>query len=204
MTTAPEHRRAVRRWVSALALALAASAIFVTIICYQIVQQAAQQDLRRASAIVVFGAAEYSGRPSPVYRARLDRAWELYQAGLAPLVITTGGAGGDPSFSEGGVGRDYLMRRGIPENQLIAETQGTDTAESVQRVAQILRANGLRDCLAVSDEYHLFRIRRMLETEGITVYAAPRMGSRPRSFWQRVLAVLREASSYCLWRLRLT
>ena len=91
-------------------------------------------------------------------RARLDHAYGLFQRGLAPVVITTGGAASDPSFSEGGVGRDYLERRGIPERSLIAETQGSDTAQSAVRVAVIMRANGLHSCVAVSDAYHVLSL----------------------------------------------
>jgi uncharacterized SAM-binding protein YcdF (DUF218 family) len=144
----------------------------------------------------------YSGRPSPVLRARLDHAFNLFQQGIAPVVITTGGAAFDPSFSEGGVSRDYLMHRGIPERSLIAETQGSDTAQSAVRVAVIMRTNGLHSCVAVSDAYHVFRIKRLLEHEGVApVYVAPRPGSRPRGVGQRMYAVLREACSYLLWKL---
>ena len=121
-------------------------------------------------------------------RARLDHAFDLFQRGLAPVLITTGGAASDPTFSEGGVGRDYLEHRGIPERSLIAETQGSDTAQSAVRVAVIMRANGLHSCVAVSDAYHVFRIKRLLEHEGIgPVYVAPRPDSRPRSVVQRGL-----------------
>jgi uncharacterized SAM-binding protein YcdF (DUF218 family) len=155
-----------------------------------------------ADAIVVFGAAEYSGHPSPVLRARLDHAFDLFRQGVAPVVITTGGAASDPSFSEGGVGRDYLEHRGIPERNLIAETQGSDTAQSAARVAVIMRANGLHSCVAVSDAYHVFRIKKLLEHEGIgPVYVSPRPDSRPHSVVQRSYAVLREACSYLLWKL---
>jgi uncharacterized SAM-binding protein YcdF (DUF218 family) len=117
-------------------------------------------------------------------------------------VITTGGAAGDPTFSEGGVGRDYLMRHGVPERSLIAETQGHDTAESALRVGVIMRANGFHSCVAVSDAYHVFRIRRLLEHEGIgPVYVAPRPDSRPHGMWQRAVAVLRETTSYSLWQM---
>jgi len=175
--------------------------LFVGITSLRIVREAGKQELYPADAIVVFGAAEYAGHPSPVLRARLDHAYELFARGLAPVVITTGGAAADPSFSEGGVGRDYLMHRGIPERNLIAETLGSDTAHSAERVAVILRANGMRSCLAVSDEYHVFRIKRLLQHEKIQVYVAPRAGSRPRSRWQRIIAVLREAVGYLAWKL---
>ena len=174
---------------------------FWRITAVQVVHTASLEEIHPADAIVVFGAAEYSGRPSPVLRARLDHALDLFHRGVAPVVITTGGAAADPTFSEGGVGRDYLMRHGVPERSLIAETQGRDTAESAMRVAVIMRANGLHSCVAVSDAYHVFRIRKLLEHEGIgPVYVAPRPDSRPRSTWQREVAVLREVASYLLWR----
>jgi uncharacterized SAM-binding protein YcdF (DUF218 family) len=187
-------------WLAALIAALAA---YFAFICGAIVHEASRQELYAVDAIVVFGAAEYVGRPSPVYRARLDHAFELYRRKLAPVVITTGGSGEDPSFSEGGVGHDYLMRRGVPEGALIAETQGSDTAESARRVGVILRTNHMHSCLAVSDAYHVFRIRKLLEHERVVVYVAPRPDSRPHSVWQRGWGVLREAASYLVWRLHI-
>jgi uncharacterized SAM-binding protein YcdF (DUF218 family) len=195
-----------RRWLQRLEalwlVALAALVSFLTLTVIGIVHEGALQEVHPADAIVVFGAAEYSGRPSPVLRARLDHAFDLFKKGIAPVVIVTGGAALDPSFSEGGVGSDYLKHRGIPERDLIAETQGSDTAQSAVRVAVIMRANGLHSCVAVSDAYHVFRIKRLLEHEGIgPVYVAPRPDSRPRGAGQRVYAVMREAVSYLLWKL---
>ena len=203
MKPALAPRRRALRWLGqALIMAIAVASIFVYIVCFSIVHAADLQQLHPSGAIVVFGAAEYSGRPSPVYRARLDHACDLFQKGMAPIVITTGGAGQDPTYSEGGVGHDYLMHRGIPEANLIAETQGSDTAQSAERVAVILKRNGMKNCVAVSDAYHVFRIQKLLEHEGIQVYVAPRPDSRPHSAWQRMLAVLREAASYTAWKLQ--
>ena len=184
---------------------LAALAGFLTLTGVHIAHEGSLQELHHADAIVVFGAAEYAGRPSPVLRARLDHAFDLFRQGIAPVVITTGGAAADPRFSEGGVGVDYLRHRGIPERNLIAETQGSDTAQSAVRVAAIMRANGLHSCVAVSDAYHVFRIKRLLEHEGIgPVYVAPRPSSRPHSVVQRSYSVMREACSYLLWKLGMT
>ncbi len=139
-----------------------------------------------------------------ILRRCIGRGWimayELFAKGMAPVVITTGGAGLDPEFSEGGVGRDYLLRRGVPERALIAETQGSDTAQSAARVANIMRVNGMHRCIAVSDAYHVFRIRALLEHEGVEVEVAPRPESRPRSLWERFWAVMREAVSYLAWK----
>jgi uncharacterized SAM-binding protein YcdF (DUF218 family) len=190
-----------RWWLRVLIAATVLIAAVLGVTAVQIVHTASLEEIHPADAIVVFGAAEYSGRPSPVLRARLDHALDLFHRAVAPVVITTGGAAADPSFSEGGVGRDYLMRHGVPERGLIAETQGRDTAESAVRVAVIMRANGLHSCVAVSDAFHVFRIRKLLEHEGIgPVYVAPRPDSMPHDGTQRVLAVLREATSYLLWR----
>jgi len=202
MTEAAGKRRShwFLGWVAFVAGAVVVYFIFV---CLGILQAASQQQLHPSDAIVVFGAAEYSGHPSPVLRLRLDHAFDLFQKHLAPVVITTGGSAADPHFSEGGVGHDYLMRRGIPESGLIAETQGSDTSQSAERVGVIMRANHMRSCIAVSDAYHVFRIRRLLEHEGVEVYVAPRPDSRPRLARQRFVAVGREALSYVLWKVGL-
>jgi len=206
MTDGNANQHPPRRWwLRLLILVVLAVALFLAVTAVEVVSTASLQELHPADAIVVFGAAEYSGHPSPVLRARLDHALDIFHDGQAPVVITTGGAAADPSFSEGGVGRDYLMRHGVPERSLIAETQGRDTSESAARVGVIMRANGLHSCIAVSDAYHVFRIRKLLEHEGIgPVYVAPRPDSRPHGTMQRALAVLREATSYSLWRLGLT
>jgi uncharacterized SAM-binding protein YcdF (DUF218 family) len=175
----------------------------IIFISREIVHESTKQELHSADVIVVFGAAEYAGRPSPVLRARLDHAFELFRLGVAPVVITTGGAAADPRYSEGGVGHDYLMHRGIPEASLIAETQGSDTAQSAERVGIIMRANHMRTSIAVSDAYHVFRIRKLLEHEGVQVYVAPRPDSIPHSIWTRGVALLRESASYILWKMHI-
>lgn len=193
------RRKRLLAWIAALLAAFVLAWFGIT--CARILRQARRDESRPAAAIVVFGAAEYSGRPSPIYRARLDHAYELFHKGLAPVVITTGGSGYDPTYSEGGVGRDYLRSLGVPDSDLIAETQGADTVQSAQRVAVIMKANRMRDCLAVSDAYHVFRVKQMLQGQGVTVYAAPRPDSLPHAFWERTFLVGREAISYMLWRL---
>ncbi len=190
----------MRPWLLLALAALGALLLFFGITGSRIVRAAAEIPARKADAIVIFGAAEYAGHPSPVYKARLDHGFELFQNGMAPVVITTGGAAQDPDFSEGGVGRDYLLRRGVPEQDLIAETQGSDTAQSAARVANIMRANGMHSCIAVSDAFHVFRIRALLEHDGVHVELAPRPESRPRNMWERFVAVMREAASYLVWK----
>jgi uncharacterized SAM-binding protein YcdF (DUF218 family) len=191
-----------KRWLVG-ALVLGPSA-FAGVVYWRIIDQSNRDEARAADAIVVFGAAQYDGRPSPVYKARLDHAAQLYHRGLAPMVIITGGSGNDPRFSEGVVGREYLKTLGIPDSQLIAETQSPDTAQSARRVATIMYVNGMHSCLAVSDGYHIFRIKKMLGREGIQVFGSPRPNSRPQTFWKREESVWHEIGSYTVWVLHLS
>ena len=119
-------------------------------------------------------------------------------------MITTGGYGADPMFSEGGVGRTYLMARGVPEKDIIAETQADNTDESVERVAAIMNANSMHSCIAVSDGYHIFRIKKMLQRRGFEVYGAPRPLAHSQSKWQHTASILREVVSYSLWKMHIT
>jgi uncharacterized SAM-binding protein YcdF (DUF218 family) len=185
-----------KRWLLWL---LVAAAVYVGVVYVLVLRRSSPDEVQHAEAIVVFGAAEYDGRPSPVYRARLDHAAKLYHQGVAPLVIASGGSGGDPKFTEGVVGREYLRTLGIPDSDLIAETQGDDTATSARRIAAILRANSMNSCVAVSDAYHMFRIRQMLGHEKVKVYCSPRPNSTPRTFWKRQSALFHEIGSYTLW-----
>lgn len=189
--------------VRILVIVFVAAAGWLGAVFWLVNRQAGRDETRPADVIVVFGAAEYSGHPSPIYKARLDHAYTLFREGMAPLIITTGGAAQDPTFSEGGVGRDYLISRGVPDNAIIAETQSSDTSESAGRIANILRENHLRTCLAVSDGYHLFRVKQMLEKEGVTVYASPRPDVRNSSPWQHLRAKVHEALSYTAWKMGL-
>jgi uncharacterized SAM-binding protein YcdF (DUF218 family) len=204
-TVSNEKRPARRRvWLAFTLVVLLLVSFYFVWTSLRILAQAGGDPPHTADAIVVFGAAEYSGRPSPVLRKRLDHGYDLFQKGLAPIVITTGGFGSDPEFSEGGVGHDYLLRKGIPEVNLIAETQGSDTAQSADRVAVILRTNNMHTVIAVSDAYHIFRVKQLMEAEGFQIYGSPRPDSRPRTAWGKVEGLLRESLSYALWKLHIT
>jgi vancomycin permeability regulator SanA len=155
-----------------------------------------------ADAIGVFGAAEYDGRPSPVYRARLDHALGLYRRGIAPLIITMGGNGGD-QYNEGAVGRQYLVGMGVPGQNIIAETQSRSTSESASRIAVIARANNLRRLVIVSDGTHLFRIHAICEAEGLDVKTSPRPVVPIEGGSSNLDRVVHEILSYTAWRMHL-
>ena len=180
-----------RRWLWLLAACLLAVVVYTAVMYQRIRRQMWTDETRPSDVIVVLGAAEYAGRPSPVFKARLDHALNLYHHGIAPMMVTTGGKGDDPQFSEGGVGRKYLIDHGVPD-------------EATERVATIMQKNGMKSCVVVSDGYHLYRAKQMLGRYGVQVYGAPRPQPRPKSRWQRAVLVLREVLSYTLWRLHVT
>jgi len=162
--------------------------------------QSAQDEARPADVIVVMGAAEYRGHPSPVLKLRLEHAVELYKQGLAPYIMTTGGPGGDPSFTEGDVGRSYLIDRGVPAEAVIVENEGESTVYSLSAASEIFRRMGLRSCIIVSDGYHIFRSKRILQQQGFTVYGSPREQGDIREAKQWWL-YFRQAVGYGLWKI---
>ena len=199
----PKKRRRVLGSVLVVLLALGVGgACWWRWVDVQIERYAAQDQAAPADAICVFGAAEYDGRPSPVYRARLDHARVLFNRNIATLIITLGGDGGD-QYSEGGVGREYLMGAGIPESAIIAETESRSTAESARRIAVIARANGLRRLVVVSDDTHLFRIHAICAADGLDVLTSPRPREGVEDSSDEMERIDHEVVSYTLWRLHL-
>jgi len=185
----------------AVAIVLVGGVLWVLWVDGQIRYYARRDEARPADAIAVFGAAEYDGRPSPVLRARLDHALELYRRGLAPLIITLGGGEAEDLHSEGGVGHDYLLAHGVPESAIIAETESDNTEQSAERLAVIARENGLRTIDVVSDGSHLFRIHAICTQDGLQVYTSPRPVGRTIPASQRFQRLTHEIVSYTAWRL---
>ena len=133
-----------------------------------------QVDQRRpVDAIVVLGAAQYNGRPSPVLKARLDHALGLYREGAAPLVIVAGGVGRGDTISEAEVGRRYLVARGVPADSVVAQREGRTTMASMSAVAGWLRPRGLRRVVLVSDPFHMFRLRLEAHRTALQAYTSP-------------------------------
>lgn len=193
------------RWLGwAAGALLVGAAAWVLWVDGQIRTWEKRDEARPADAIAVFGAAEYDGRPSPVLRARLDHALELYQRGIAPMVITLGGGyEADAQHSEGGVGEDYLIAHGVPEAHIIAETRSDNTEESADRLAVIARENNLKRIVVVSDGTHLFRIHAICAHDGLEVYPSPRPVGRSIPWVERVERLAHEIASYTAWRMRI-
>lgn len=165
----------------------------------RIARQSTHEEAQKADVIIVMGAAEYRGRPSPVLKARLDHALSLYTKRLAPIIMTVGGAGGDPQFTEGTVGRAYLIDRGVPPERIVVESESDSTVYSTAAAAEIMRRMGLRSCILVSDGYHIFRSKRMMQAQGIAVYGSPRY-SQPQSKSREYWMYMRQAVAYALWK----
>src|SRR5229473_2064848 len=189
------------KWFVAIALLLALSGLLVQVMgtATEIQRQSAIDEAQPADAIIVLGAAEYRGKPSPVLEARLNHALFLYLKGLAPRIITTGGAGGDPVFTEGSVGRSYLSERGVPPEAIVVEREGESTAQSVAAVVEIMRRMNLKSAIVVSDGYHIFRVKKMLESSGLKVFGSPRP-SVPQGGWREQWLYFRQAVGFLLWK----
>lgn len=170
---------------------------------YRSIRRSAVTDQARpADAIVVMGAAEFNGRPSPVFQARLDHALDLEMRGLARWVVTTGGSGGDPHFTEAWVGRDYLIQAGMDAATILTETNGRTTYQSVKAAAKILHHLHASTCIAVSDGFHLYRVEVMFAAFGITAYGSPVPDSSIEDdSYLRTLYSLREMLNLTLWKL---
>jgi len=149
---------------------LAAVAAYAT---YRVWTQGQQDDRRSADAIVVMGAAQYDGRPSPVFAARLDHAVALYEAGLARHLVVTGGKADGDRTTEAATARDYAIAHGVPAEAILSEDRSRTTLESIRSVGELLRANGLHDAVFVSDRPHMLRVLRMARDDGITAWGSP-------------------------------
>jgi uncharacterized SAM-binding protein YcdF (DUF218 family) len=182
---------------------LAVLLFYITYLSVKIERQSTRDEAQTAGLILVLGAAEYHGHPSPVLRARLDHALELYQEKMAPRILTTGGAGGDAVFTEGGVGRSYLIAHGVPPEAITVENEGETTVESIAMAGEIMRRMGLQSVIVVSDGYHIFRVKEMLQSYGLTVYGSPRRENTQhpmREQWNYV----KQAVGYLLWQAGMT
>ena len=157
----------------AAGLLLLAAAIVYTISLVMVLVVSQQDQRQPADAIVVLGAAQYNGRPSPVLRARLDHALGLYRERLAPLILVTGGVGRGDTTSEATVGRRYLIYRGVPADAVVAQSEGRTTMASMTAVTTWLRGRGLRRVILVSDPFHIFRLRLEARRTALEAYTSP-------------------------------
>jgi uncharacterized SAM-binding protein YcdF (DUF218 family) len=175
--TRPDRPSAVR---SLAIVALAAGVSTAGVLGYgafRIWQRGEMDEARPADAIVVLGAAQYDGRPSPVFEARLDHAVDLYRRGIAPVLIVTGGGREGDRTTEAAAARAYAERNGVPPAAILGEDRARNTQESIVAVAAILRDHGMRSAVFVSDRTHMLRVLRMAKDVGVEAYGSPTASS---------------------------
>ena len=161
-----------RAWTWGLRLSTLALVLYGVLFGW--VWRVSRLDQRRAAdAIVVLGAAQYNGRPSPVLKARLDHAVELYRAGLAPAVVVTGGIGAGDRMSEATVGHRYLRAQAIPDSAIIVRPDGRTTDESMRSVAEWMHERDVSRALLVSDPFHMARLQIEAHRADLHAYVSP-------------------------------
>jgi len=166
-----------RRALGGIVVAVILMALGWAAVVVAVAVQAAHDQATGADAIAVLGAAQYNGRPSPVFRARLDHAATLYQRGLAPTVLVTGGVGVRDTLNEANVGRSYLVRLGIPDEAVIPLAGGHDTFSSIDQIRRWFDGRDSRRVLMVSDGFHMLRLQIIARRLGLTPYTSPAAGS---------------------------
>ena len=166
----PPQSRPYVRASAAIAIVL----LFAWIVSMALVERAGQRDeAQAADAIVVLGAAQYVGRPSPVLRARVDHAVSLWKRGLAPTLILTGGTGVGDTTSEAAVARKYAMSKGVPDGAIVLEFKGRTTSESMRAVARIMEDREQESVILVSDPFHMLRLSILARRYGLDPYTSP-------------------------------
>ena len=162
----------------------------------------ARQDSHPASdAIVVLGSAQYNGVPSSIFEARLEHAVDLYEDGVAPVIVTVGGKAAGDAFTEAEAGREYLAQAGIPGDALLAVPEGVDTLESMRVVSTAFAERGWSSAVLVTDPWHAMRAERMAQDAGIEAGSSPtRQGPAVQTRATQFRYILRETAAYLLYR----
>jgi uncharacterized SAM-binding protein YcdF (DUF218 family) len=162
----------------------------------------ARQDREpHSDAIVVLGSAQYNGKPSAIFTARLDHARKLYRAGVAPVVVTVGGKRQGDNFTEAGAGQAWLAAQGVPDRALLAVPSGDDTLQSMRDVATVFRQKGWHSAVLVTDPWHAMRAERMADDSGIDASSSPtRQGPAVQTRNTQFLYILRETAAYLVYR----
>jgi uncharacterized SAM-binding protein YcdF (DUF218 family) len=167
---------------------------------YRIWDQGNRDERPPADAIVVMGAAQYDGRPSPVFAARLDHAIELFHAGIAPRLIVTGGKREGDRTTEAASARIYAVQHDVPDEAILTEDTSRTTLQSIRGVAGIMQDEGLGSAVFVSDPSHMLRVLRMASDEGITAYGSPtRTSPQERDVLRRLDAIVHELGALVVY-----
>jgi uncharacterized SAM-binding protein YcdF (DUF218 family) len=183
-------------------LALVLAAVLLVVSTALAIWWTAREDSHpRSDAIVVLGSAQYNGRPSSIFAARLEHARALFDQGVAPVVVTVGGNRAGDNFTEAEAGRDYLAGEGVPAKALLAVPRGVDTLESMKDVAEVFHERGWRTAVLVTDPWHVMRAERMANDSGIDAVSSPtRQGPAVQTRTTQFLYIIRETAAYLVYR----
>ncbi|MEQ1788240.1 MAG: YdcF family protein [Acidimicrobiales bacterium] len=195
----PSPRRWRRRIVRLVLAVIVLAVAYVGVTFVQVYRASQHDGARSVDAIIVLGAAQYDGRPSPVLQDRLDHALELYEAGLAEQIVLTGGRQEGDRFTEATAGYNYLRDKGVPDDALLKEVEGTSTWESLRASARFLLARGVTTVVLVTDDYHAFRVEAIAEDIGLDATVSP-TDSRLSSA-SRLRQLARETAAVAVGRL---
>lgn len=173
-------RRRLRKLSWVVLAVLLCGLLYLVVTFVQVRRQEARDEARQVDAIMVLGAAQFNGKPSPVLEARLSHAFDLWQQGLAPIIVVTGGKQPGDKFTEASTGAEYLIQRGVPDEAIRREVQGTTSWESIAASARFLKSEGRTSVLLVSDPYHSLRIKGIAAEVGLTPFSSPTRTSPER------------------------
>jgi len=174
--------------------------IYILSVYFLIRLNANKDEAQKADIIVVFGAAQYNGQPSPVFKARLDHSINLFNQNFSNQILTTGGHGADLNFSEAEVGKSYLIKQNIPKGSIFTETKGLSTLESVEKILIFLEIHKMDRVIAVSDGFHLFRIKKIFYDNQIIAFGSPALNSPIEANYKRRLwSSLREVGGFTVY-----
>lgn len=171
-------------------VAVLAIVLYYVVTLAQVWWAARQDDTRPSEAIVVLGAAQFNGRPSAVFRARLDHAADLYHERVAPLIVVTGGKQVGDQFTEATSGANYLHGKGVPDSAILRETTSRTSWESLAAAARVLDNRSAKKVVLVSDPFHALRIRSIANELGLDAVTSPTRSSPISGVdeWRRFLS----------------
>ncbi len=199
----PPRRRVLGGWLFRVVVGgLLVAALIVGGTAFRVWQVARMDDQRAADAIVVLGAAQYDGEPSSIFSWRLRHAQVLWEDGVAPVIVTTGGGQSGDVTTEAEAGRAYLIDRGVPADAVVAVGEGSDTLRSLQAVTDLAEAAGWDSAVLVSDPWHSLRARTMARDEGLDAWTSPtRSGPIVQTRETQARYILRETAALLFYRL---
>lgn len=196
---AARRRLPFRRSRRLISLAAAALVVYVAATFLQVLVVSGRDESNEAGGVsqaaIVLGAAQYNGRPSEVFKRRLDHAFELYDEGLVPRIVVTGGAAEGDRYTEAYSGLTYLIRRGVPDSDVIVVDDGASTWESLAASGRVLRAEGIDHVVLVSDPYHSLRLKGIADELGLDALVSPTESGTP------VRQLVRETGAVSLGRI---